>query len=377
MLDELDISGVSHGDERSSLASVSGAGDEVVCINVVMNLPVVKNSTAHKSVLKEFICALLLLSAVDQSLFENSSAAEQLRQGSRRGSGSARRAGGGGPSGGPDSPSPAGQKSGGSSQHLKNLGKAVGAKVTDLLRRRDPSSLGDIGVTEVNKNVDLMWSSLADMGCSTAGSSHTSLDPFPRLDPPPPTNKKRLPRALKTTQDMMISSDPVVASPEMSDSSLLSSPDKIHLVSTGKVQEHPKACPEEPNLESVTASGTDSTLETQLRKENRWTVKHQPTNMDPVQTTDGLEESEAVGEDQSQLQLSVPDLIHKDNLDLKQKLADCEARMASTPCPGKGSCRISVSEGDLLENGSVDFKTSTRMSSVENEEPHPDLLSFE
>ncbi|KAL0191243.1 hypothetical protein M9458_013941, partial [Cirrhinus mrigala] len=64
----------------------------------------------------------------------------------------------------------AGSKTGGS-QHLKNalnLGKAMGAKVNDLLRRKDPNSLGDIGVTEVNKNVEPVWSSLAEMGHSAA-----------------------------------------------------------------------------------------------------------------------------------------------------------------------------------------------------------------
>uniref|UniRef100_A0A672TDA7 Uncharacterized protein n=1 Tax=Sinocyclocheilus grahami TaxID=75366 RepID=A0A672TDA7_SINGR len=197
----------------------------------------------------------------------------------------------------------AGSKTGGS-QHLKNalnLGKAMGAKVNDLLRRKDPSSLGDIGVTEVNKNAII-----AQICGIIEGIVHISLDSFPRLDPPPPTGKKRLPRALKTTQDMMISSDPVVASPE---SSFVSSPDKI---------------------------------------------------------------SKDKDVDQSQLLLSVPDLIHKDNLDPK-KLASSETRMASTPCPGKGGCRISVTEGELLGNGTADYRTL----SLENEESHPDLLSFE
>uniref|UniRef100_A0A8C6UKT0 Carboxyl-terminal PDZ ligand of neuronal nitric oxide synthase protein n=1 Tax=Neogobius melanostomus TaxID=47308 RepID=A0A8C6UKT0_9GOBI len=45
----------------------------------------------------------------------------------------------------------------------------------------------------------------------------SALDSFPRLDPPPPSGKKRVPRALKTTQDMMISSVPVVSSPEAAD----------------------------------------------------------------------------------------------------------------------------------------------------------------
>uniref|UniRef100_A0A8C1YAS8 Nitric oxide synthase 1 (neuronal) adaptor protein a n=1 Tax=Cyprinus carpio TaxID=7962 RepID=A0A8C1YAS8_CYPCA len=154
-------------------------------------------------------------------------------------------------------------------------------------------------------------------------ANHISLDSFPRLDPPPPTARKRLPRALKTTQDMMISSDPVVASPE---SSFVSSPDKI---SKDKADQMEKT----PGLE----------------------LKNEPT-----------------GVDQSQLLLSVPDLIHKDSLDPK-KLTSSETRMASTPCPGKGGCRISVTEGEFLGNGTVDYRTLN----LENEESHPDLLSFE
>lgn len=38
------------------------------------------------------------------------------------------------------------------SQHLRNLGKAVGAKVNDLLRRREPAGLPDVGAMEVNAN---------------------------------------------------------------------------------------------------------------------------------------------------------------------------------------------------------------------------------
>lgn len=68
-------------------------------------------------------------------MFENSSAGEQLKQGTKLSSG---------------------QKG---STHLKNLGKAMGARVNDLLRRKEPGSLGDIGVTEVNKNVGVEWSS--------------------------------------------------------------------------------------------------------------------------------------------------------------------------------------------------------------------------
>ncbi|XP_027010233.1 carboxyl-terminal PDZ ligand of neuronal nitric oxide synthase protein isoform X2 [Tachysurus fulvidraco] len=280
---------------------------------------------------------------VDQSMFENSSAGEQLKQGTKMSSGSGRR-----------DFSPGGQKS---STHLKNLGKAMGAKVNDLLRRKEPGSLGDIGVTEVNKNFGAVWSSH-----KVTANSHISLDHFPRLDPPPPTNKKRLPRALKTTQEMMISSDPVVASPELSDSSFLSSPEKIQV----KVPEQP----ENPDKHS----GTNNTLETWTEDENGSRVKGQSVDMDGVQTADEQNGNGTVDEDQSHMLLSVPDLIHKDGLELKQKLSGSESRMASTPCPGKGDGRISTSGGELLRNGSVE---QMRTSSGENEEPHPDLLSFE
>lgn len=36
------------------------------------------------------------------------------------------------------------------SQHLRNLGKAVGAKVNDLLRRKEPAGLPGVGAMEVN-----------------------------------------------------------------------------------------------------------------------------------------------------------------------------------------------------------------------------------
>ncbi|XP_051561804.1 carboxyl-terminal PDZ ligand of neuronal nitric oxide synthase protein-like isoform X1 [Myxocyprinus asiaticus] len=289
---------------------------------------------------------------VDQSMFENSNFAEQPKQNSR-------------PAGNTDISALAGSKTGGS-QHLKNalnLGKAMGAKVNDLLRRKDANSLGDIGVTEVNKNVEAVWSSLAEMSHSTAGSSHISLDSFPRLDPPPPTGKKRLPRALKTTQDMMISSDPVVASP---DSSFISSPDKTPLISKDKVQLQPEPNPDVPNLENL-AEPSDH-VDSQMEKPN-FELKKEPKAV----VTDGLKEKTAEDVDQSQPLFSVPDLIHKDSLDPKQKLANSETRMASTPCPGKGGCRISVTDGELLGIGMVDYQTL----SLENEESHPDLLSFE
>lgn len=187
--------------------------------------------------------------------------------------------------------------------------------------------------------------------------SHISLDSFPRLDPPPPTGKKRLPRALKTTQDMMISSDPVVASPE---SSFVSSPEKN---SKDKAEIQPEPSLEESGLEKPSEPG--DRVVSQMENKPGLELKNEPTAV-------VTHEKNSEDVDQSQRLLSVPDLIHKDNLDPK-KLANSETRMASTPCPGKGGCRISVTEGELLGNGTVDYRTLN----LENEESHPDLLSFE
>ncbi|KAI7807865.1 putative carboxyl-terminal PDZ ligand of neuronal nitric oxide synthase protein [Triplophysa rosa] len=291
---------------------------------------------------------------VDQGMFENSNASEQSKQNSRSVT----------PAGFTDTSALAASKTGGS-QHLKNalnLGKAMGAKVNDLLRRKDPNSLGDIGVTEVNKNVEAVWSSLTEIGLSSTGNSHISLDSFPRLDPPPPS-KKRLPRALKTTQDMMISSDPVVASP---DSSFNSSPDKTSLISKDKAHLKSEPGPDESDLEKP--SEPDDRIDNQMEKNPSFELNNELVAV----VMNDLREKTAEDGDQSQLLLSVPDLIHKDNLDSKQKLAGSEIRLASTPCPGKGGCRISVGE-ELMGNGAVDYRTL----SLENEESHPDLLSFE
>ncbi|KAG8003398.1 hypothetical protein GBF38_018509 [Nibea albiflora] len=279
-------------------------------------------------------------------MFENSIAQQQSPHTSRPGQTSARRSlASSNPnvgSGSVDSPSSGGQ------QRLKNainLGKAVGAKVNDLLRRKEPSHLGDIGVTEINKNV---------------GVAHiSSFDSFPRLDPPPPTGKKRLPRALKTTQDMMISSDPVVSSPDTADpSSFLSSPDKTPLIAEEKV------------AADVETTGSHNKADGAIQGEE-----------------DGVENGSTEGgeeDHQTQLQLSVPDLINKDPpqleprakpCDVWQKVSGPDSRLASTPCSGKTPCRISLGEEVLLGNGAPCSKGSG--VNPEDSEPHPDLLSFE
>ncbi|XP_053287469.1 uncharacterized protein C1orf226 [Pleuronectes platessa] len=314
---------------------------------------------------------------VDQSMFENSTAQQQSPQISRPGQPSARRT--------PASSNPnlgsstAESPSSGGQQRLKNainLGKAVGAKVNDLLRRKESSHLGDIGVTEVNKNVGAVWGRMDQLNTTTANSLiSSSFDSFPRLDPPPPSGKKRLPRALKTTQDMMISSDPVVSSPDAGDSSsFLSSPGKTPLLAR-----------EEPGLGEEEKEGDGSTgvssppAAAEKKVLSRSASTGSSSKVDGV-TGGGGEEEEGrradgeVEERRPQLQLSVPDLIHKDPpppCDVWQKASGPDVRLASTPRSGKTACRISLGEEALLGNGAPCGK------GAEDAEPHPDLLSFE
>ncbi|XP_047442539.1 carboxyl-terminal PDZ ligand of neuronal nitric oxide synthase protein-like isoform X2 [Mugil cephalus] len=328
---------------------------------------------------------------VDQSMFENSIAQQQQsRQPAARRSAASINSSLG--SGGVDSPSSGGQ------QRLKNainLGKAVGAKVNDLLRRKESSHFGDIGVTEVNKNVGAVWG-MDQLNQSNTHSHISSFDSFPRLDPPPPSGKKRLPRALKTTQDMMISSDPVVSSPDPADaSSFLPSPDKAPLIIKEENNEEQRQQGEkEKKVEEEEVERSTAPEESKADPE---------TNRSNSKVERGAEEEEAVGdggseggveERQHQLQLSVPDLINKDlplesrakPCDVWQKAPGPDSRLASTPLrsSGKTQCRISLGEEEeeeeeeeevLLGNGAPCSKGS--VVSADDAEPHPDLLSFE
>ncbi|XP_034737311.1 carboxyl-terminal PDZ ligand of neuronal nitric oxide synthase protein-like isoform X1 [Etheostoma cragini] len=318
---------------------------------------------------------------VDQSMFENSIAQQQSPQTSRPGQPSARRSPASAnhnlSSNSIDSPSSGGQ------QRLKNainLGKAVGAKVNDLLRRKEPSHLGDIGVTEVNKNVGANWSCMDQLNQTTTNRHISSFDSFPRLDPPPPSGKKRLPRALKTTADMMISSDPVVSSPDPADSSsFLSSPDKTPLIAKEELRNGEEQQPSEKKDE-----GSE-----ELKVTAEWETTGSSSKVDGVIGGEGEDEenrsNDGGEEEQSQLQLSVPDLINKEPpppleprakpCDIWQKASGPDSRQASTPRSEKTSCRISLGEEVLLGNGAPCSK-GTGVSTVDSE-PHPDLLSFE
>nr|XP_057928995.1 carboxyl-terminal PDZ ligand of neuronal nitric oxide synthase protein-like isoform X2 [Doryrhamphus excisus] len=312
---------------------------------------------------------------VDQSMFENSVAQQQSPQTHRQGQPSARRS----PAShntnmgacSSDSPSSGGQ------QRLKNafnLGKAVGAKVNDLLRRKE-SSHGDIGVTEVNKNVGAVWSCMDQINQDST-NSHISFDSIPRLDPPPPSGKKRLPRALKTTQDMMISSDPVVSSLDTADSS---SPDKTPLIT----KEDPRSEDDVQNCDLDDASAEISTTGDQADKTSAGRETEMESN-GKVDTVICGDEPSGGDAEEHQLHLSVPDLINKDpplpeprakTCDVWQKPSGLDSRLASTPSLGKTPCRISLDEEILLANGSPckkDFEVG-----VDDTESHPDLLSFE
>ncbi|XP_019386271.1 PREDICTED: carboxyl-terminal PDZ ligand of neuronal nitric oxide synthase protein isoform X2 [Crocodylus porosus] len=236
----------------------------------------------------------------------------------------------------------------GGSQHLRNLSKAVGAKVNDFLRRKEPTSFGDVGMTKINANV----------GAVLAGGTHAQLEDeaheeglvlleaFPRLDPPPPVTKKRTPRALKTPQDMLISTQPVVSS---LDGTVKTAPEQSqeYLDQAAHVEEWKVA----------------------------WDVPQPEGNAeqsDPGRVVQNGDEPNHNGA------FPVPDLIYKDNLEGKLKAADKIA--ASPPCPEKPSLRLSLTPANHLHEyqphegkGQPEAQTS----GLENEGPHPDLLSFE
>ncbi|TMS20229.1 Carboxyl-terminal PDZ ligand of neuronal nitric oxide synthase protein, partial [Larimichthys crocea] len=286
---------------------------------------------------------------VDQSMFENSIAQQQSPQTSRPGQTSARR----------------------------SLASS-NPNVNDLLRRKEPSHLGDIGVTEINKNVGVAWTCMDQLNQTTANSHISSFDSFPRLDPPPPTGKKRLPRALKTTQDMMISSDPVVSSPDTADSSsFLSSPDKTPLIVKEEQQQQGEK--EQEGSEEVTSQLDPA--EEKVTADVETTGSHNKVDGEIQGEEEGVENGGGEEEHQTQLQLSVPDLINKDQLeprakpcDVWQKVSGPDSRLASTPCSGKTPIRISLGEEVLLGNGAPCSKGSG--VNPEDSEPHPDLLSF-
>ncbi|XP_004706833.2 carboxyl-terminal PDZ ligand of neuronal nitric oxide synthase protein isoform X3 [Echinops telfairi] len=232
----------------------------------------------------------------------------------------------------------------GSSQHLKNLGKAMGARVNDFLRRKEPSSLGGAGVMEINKTVGAELASGVDMAAGPwlEDERPALQEAFPRLDPPPPITKKRIPRALKTTQDMLISSQPVLSNLEYGTE-----------LSPRQPQDSPPTAlsPREPITD-------DAPL--------------------PQATSEMAEEVEALPN--GEVSLSVPDLIHKDSQgEAKLRMAERERRRASSPgLMERNGLKLSLSPISLAEPlEDCSPPPRARTSSLDNEGPHPDLLSFE
>uniref|UniRef100_A0A8C4UYA9 Carboxyl-terminal PDZ ligand of neuronal nitric oxide synthase protein n=1 Tax=Falco tinnunculus TaxID=100819 RepID=A0A8C4UYA9_FALTI len=218
-----------------------------------------------------------------------------------------------------------------SSQHLRNLGKAVGAKVNDLLRRKEPAGLPVVGVMEVNASAGAML----DTGQPASEDGAVGLDAFPRLEPPPPVTKKRMPRALKTPQDMLIAPQPAGTSPRSS---------------TEEPPEPPTAHPDPAEEQSGMRDPS-------------------PPECPGVASMMGTPESSG---DQPTGALPVPDLIHKGSLDSQRRVGERAAE--TSPCTEKPSRRQGLLEHE--PPGSTG-QTEPHTPSWEVEGPHPDLLSFE
>ncbi|XP_046779223.1 carboxyl-terminal PDZ ligand of neuronal nitric oxide synthase protein isoform X1 [Gallus gallus] len=236
---------------------------------------------------------------VDQSMFENTGAATVPTPRSQHV-----------PAGATPQPSrPAG------SQHLRNLGKAVGAKMNDLLRRKEPAGPPDVGVMEVNTSAG----AALGVGQPAREDGSTGPDAFPRLDPPPPTTKKRAPRALKTPQDMLIAPQP----------------------EGGGTEE-----PHEPP-----AAHADRA------EERPGTRDLSPAERPGVLSTTGIPGPSG---EQPTAALPVPDLIHKGGLE--------------TPPRTEKPLREAGLEHELPGSAG---RAEPCAPSREAEGPHPDLLSFE
>ena len=187
----------------------------------------------------------------------------------------------------------------------------------------------------------------------------------------------------------MISSDPVVSSPDATESSsFLASPEKTPLIA----KEEPRPGEEQQQGKKEEEGSADVTQTPGTAAKKAAANSEMRGSNSKVDGVTGGEEDDlddrstegSVEERQPQLQLSVPDLINKDPplleprakpCDIWQKAPGPDSRLASTPCSGKTPCRISLGEEALLGNGAPCSKGTA--VSTEDGEPHPDLLSFE
>ncbi|XP_030082245.2 carboxyl-terminal PDZ ligand of neuronal nitric oxide synthase protein isoform X2 [Serinus canaria] len=222
------------------------------------------------------------------------------------------------------------------SQHLRNLGKAVGARVNDLLRRREPAGLPAVGAMEVNASVGAVLSTgqpAAEDGCPSVCRA-VGLEAFPRLEPPPPITKKRTPRALKTPQDMLIA-------PQLEGTGTRSGTEE----------------PPEP------ASAHSEPTEEQLGMGDL-----SPPECPGVLSVMGALEPNG---DQPTSALPVPDLIHKGRQESQWQVGERATEMS--PSTEKPSRRLGLEHEPPGSTGQPEPRTP----GWEVEGAHPDLLSFE
>ncbi|KAM7046835.1 uncharacterized protein C1orf226 homolog [Acridotheres tristis] len=215
-------------------------------------------------------------------------------------------------------------------QHLRNLGKAVGARVNDLLRRREPAGLPGVGAMEVNASAGAVLGA----GQPAAEDGAAGLEAFPRLEPPPPITKKRTPRALKTPQDMLIA-------PQMEGTGTRSG--------TDEPPEPPTAHPDP--AEEQLGMGDPS-----------------PPECPGVPSVTGTLEPSG---DQPTSALPVPDLIHKGSQESQWQVGDRATEMS--PSMEKSSRRPELEHEPPGSTGRPELCSP----GWEVEGAHPDLLSFE
>lgn len=167
----------------------------------------------------------------------------------------------------------------------------------------------------------------------------------------------------------MISSDPVVSSPDPADSSsFLPAADETPLIGQQEL----------------------ASSEEQRQGEKEDGAPGAGSNGNVVEVTRGggdvAENGSAGGgeeERRARPPLSVPDLVSEEPPpepraaphDIWQKASEPDSRLASTPRSAKASCRISLGEELLLGNGGPGRKGSG--GGADDPEPHPDLLVFE
>lgn len=162
----------------------------------------------------------------------------------------------------------------------------------------------------------------------------------------------------------MISSDPVVSTPDSADSSsFLSSPDHTPLITKQQ----------RDDAESTDSASASGEANEEISADTKMTVSSQDKGGEEEDVKRGSTGGDL---EEPQLQLSVPDLINKESraktCDVWQKSPGPD-QLASTPRSGKSACRISLGEEGPLGNGAP----CSKGVSADEAEPHPDLLSFE